>query len=84
MSKPDTRLEAISLLRFLPPGTADLGELSRAEMREAGLGAWSAPLHAREDTRPPDGLHDYDEVLPAEPAAPAPGERVIELRFKAG
>lgn len=83
MSNPTNRLEAISLLRFLPPGAADVGEgITREDLRAEGVGVWSDPCGRVDDLRPI--FEDFDEVLHVAAEEPKAGERVIELRFKAG
>jgi hypothetical protein len=84
------KLEAISLIRFLPAGAADVG-VSREALRAADAGAWSAPGGQRDDVRclagdgrPPSAqceLADYDPVVPLDDRAVAQGERAIPLRF---
>ena len=83
------KLEAISLIRFLPAGAADIG-VRRDVLRESGAGAWSAPGGQRDDLRgltddraPPAQceLADYDPVVPLDDRAAAKGERVLVLRF---
>ena len=91
----DTKLEAISLMRFLPAGAAQLGEgVTRDQMREAGLGAWSAPCERKDDLRTDSeraadaGLEGYDIVLQQpedESEIPTePGGSVFRVRFQAG
>lgn len=85
MPESPRRLEAISMLRFLPTDPASWGqEVGREELRAAGLGDWSAAGGARDDLRAAGGLADYDEPILAGDDPPARGERVVELRFKAG
>jgi hypothetical protein len=91
----DKKLEAISLMRFLPAGAANMGEgVTREQLREAGLGRWSAPCGRTDDVRSAEeraaaaGLEGYDVVLPqpedASEAPTAPGGPVIRIRFQAG
>lgn len=90
------KLETFSLMRMLPAGAADMGDVTREELRERDLGAWSAPSGRIDDVRAVQGavvsspqdprtMADFDEVLPLEERdAAADRERVIELSFKAG
>lgn len=85
MPESPRRLEAISMLRFLPTDPSSWGqEVGREELRAAGLGDWSAAGGMRDDLRAVGGLADYDEPILAGDDPPARGERVVELRFKAG
>ncbi|GEM_PF-2862729 len=92
-------LEAISLLRFLPAGAADMGDVTREEMRQAGAGRWSAPLRRADDMRPAleapvedepateeraGDLPGYDRVLPLDDGEPDERAPVVMLSFKTG
>lgn len=93
MADSDVKLEAISLLRFLPPRAAKIGdEVTRQDLRDAGYGPWAAgggrtddlradALPTADDDVPELGLEDYDQILPAEPHEPDSDEPVIVLRF---
>jgi hypothetical protein len=89
------KLEAISLMRLLPAGAADLGDVTREELREASHGEWSALLGRKDDLRdglaPADApteecevLPGYDTVVPLAEAQVKENEPVIELRFSEG
>jgi len=91
----DKKLEAISLMRLLPAGAAAIGEgVTRDQLREAGLGAWSAPCGRKDDLRTEAEraeaaeLEGYDIVLPQpedESEAPTePGVPVLRMCFQAG
>lgn len=69
------KLEAVSLFRILPAGAAELG-VSREEMREAGVGAWSAGGGQQDDVSRLFDPEEFDEVLPA----PEP-EEVTDARI---
>ena len=82
------KLEAISLVRILPAGGANVGDVSRDELRGAEVGKWAARVEARDDVTPVYGppparhpLDDYDRPVPLDDREPEPGERVIVLRF---
>ena len=89
------KLETISLMRFLPPGAALVGEDGAAHAAD-GDGSWYAPCDRVDDLRgvlggvlgdgpePTPELRGYDEVLPLGDDKPAPCEDVIVLRFRAG
>ena len=90
----DKKLEAVSLMRLLPAGAADLGDgVTREQLREAGLGAWSTRCGRRDDVSaatvdaPDPGLEDYDAVLPqpedTSEAPTAPGGPVVRMQFSA-
>ena len=91
-------LEAISLLRFMPAAAADLGDVTREEMRRADQGKWCAKLGVKDDLRAglPRCEDDvdteearradvpgFDVVLPAGEADDSEGP-VVELSFSAG
>jgi hypothetical protein len=79
--------EAISLMRFLPPGAADLGEeVTRDDMRAAGIGEWSGRVTHRDDVscvfdRPPELPEEFDYVVPMMDEVTEPGIKVTRLRF---
>lgn len=79
-------------MRFMPPGAANIGEgVTRQQLRDAGLGAWSASCGRTDDVsaiqgRPPAQddaplFEDFDEVLPADAVEALDDEPRIELRF---
>ncbi len=90
------KLEAFSLMRMLPPRAAQVGDVTREELRQAELGTWTAACGRKDDvgaalepvTSTPEDprlMEDFDEVLPQEGRQKADqGEKVIELSFKAG
>jgi hypothetical protein len=82
--------EAIALVRFLPAGAADLGpEVTRDELREAGIGGWSGKVTHRDDVscvfgpaeRPPELPPEFEYVVPTTDEAPKATERVVRMRF---
>ncbi len=86
--------EAASMLRFMPAGTADLGEATRDELREADLGCWSDDTRRTDDLRGGLALEEedteliecpelagFDVVRPLEDEAPQTEGPVLELRF---
>lgn len=88
-------LEAISLLRILPAGGADLGEATREDMRQADVGKWSDPCGRQDDLRETmaaadapteehEALPGFDAVVPLGEADARPQEPVVELRFSEG
>ena len=95
MSNIDKKLEAFSLMRMLPPGAAQVGDVTRQELRDADLGSWVAPCGRTDDLsalvepaasspEEPRLMEDFDEVLPKEPAAAKVEGTVVIMRFKAG
>jgi hypothetical protein len=79
--------DALAFFRILPAGAADIGEdVSREELREAGLGDWSLKdLIADDLSDVPLFGPDYDELVRLDDSEPAPGERVVRLEMgKAG
>lgn len=58
------KLEALAFVRILPPGAADVGDVSREDLRDAGAGTWSARVAHRDDV----GCL-FDEVPEAPPEA---------------
>lgn len=85
--------EALAFIKILPAGAADIGpDVSREELREAGVGAWSASVTHRDDVgclfdpeelaeRPAELPPEFDYVVPTTDEAPAASERTIRLRF---
>ena len=65
--EPPVSLEAISLLRFLPAAAADLGDVSREEMRRANQGKWSARLGRKDDLRDSLAPPELEPELKPEP-----------------
>lgn len=47
--KLSKKLETFSLMRMLPPGAADMGDVTRDELRDRDLGTWSAPCGRTDD-----------------------------------
>ncbi len=88
--------EALAFIRILPAGAADIGpDVTRAELREAGLGSWSLAcggrddlsreLAALDDAGPPPTLPpEYDELIPISDRPPEIHENVVVLRFGTG
>ena len=91
-------LEVISLFRFLPAAGADMGDVSREELREADMGQWSHSCGRRDDLQEglgpddpteehvptPAELSGFDIVLPLAEPDPVENEPRIELRFSEG
>jgi len=82
------KLEAISLVRILPAGQANVGDVTRDQLRENEVGRWAARVPTRDDVScvygPPPARHpldDYDHPVPVDDREPEPGENVVVLRF---
>ncbi len=63
-------LEVISLFRFLPAAGAELGDVTREELREADMGQWSHPCGRHDDLQAglaPPGPDDPTEEQEASP-----------------
>lgn len=76
--------DALAFLRILPAGAADIGpEVTREELREAGVGDWVVTGGMVDDVGClfPEFGPEYDVVLPMD-AAPARVERAVQVRFK--
>lgn len=74
--------EALAFFRILPAGAADVGaDVSREELRDAGLGQWSMSCTERDDLR---GLlrDEYDEPVCLDDREPGHGETYVELRLR--
>jgi hypothetical protein len=71
------KLEAISLLRFMPAAAADMGDVTREELRQAEQGQWSAKLGRVDDLR--RGLPRCEDDVDTEEAlgADVPGFDVV-------
>ena len=89
------KLEAISLMKILPSGAADVGGVTRQQLRDAGVGRWSAQCESVDDLRdafdapepdteivPCPELEGYDQPTRVEGEDKAQG--VVELRFVEG
>lgn len=71
--------DALAFFRILPAGAADLGEeVSREDLRAAGLGDWSMRDVGRDDLGDVFGP-EFDEVLPFDEAPTNPGVGVTRL-----
>ena len=58
------KLEAISLMKLLPAGAADVGGVTRQQLRDAGVGQWSAQCEAVDDLRAAiDGPEPDTEIV---------------------
>lgn len=82
------KLEAISLVRILPAGKANVGNVTRDELRDSEVGKWAAQVPARDDVSCVYGpvpakhpLDDYDHPVPLDDREPEPGENVVVFRF---
>lgn len=86
--------EALAFIRLLPAGAADIGpDVTRAELREAGVGNWSLACGGRDDlsgdlppideATPPkrDLPPEFDELVPLTDRPPEAHEKVVTLRF---
>lgn len=73
--------EALGLFRILPAGAANVGDVSREELREAGVGRWSLQDVSSDDLTdvlpPMEGEYDIPVRLDDRP--PEAGERVVEI-----
>lgn len=72
------KLEAISLFRILPAGAAEIG-VSRQEMREAGVGSWSAGGGQRDDVSCLFDPEEFDEVMPSPEADEVTDARILKF-----
>lgn len=73
--------DALAFFRILPAGAADVGrDVSRDELRAAGLGEWSMTEVGRDDLGEAFG-GEYDEVLPLEEEPTDPRVTPVVIRF---
>ena len=76
--------EALAYFRILPAGAADVGDdVSREDLREAGLGDWSLKGVGHDDLTDvlPPLPDEYDVPIRMDDRAPGPGEPVVELKM---
>jgi hypothetical protein len=61
------KLEALAFVKMLPPRAVDIGpDVTRDELRAAGVGAWSAEVQFRDDARCVPAVLDAADRAPAE------------------
>ena len=77
--------EALAFFRILPAGAADMGEVTREELRAEGLGLWSLTEPIAEDigcvfNRPEEISEEYD--IPLIEHVERPDEVVTHVRFR--
>ncbi|MFZ5478074.1 MAG: hypothetical protein ACOZNI_14965 [Myxococcota bacterium] len=76
--------QALGFFRILPAGAADVGDdVSREDLREAGLGDWSLKDVGSDDLSDvmPELGPEYDVPVLLDDRPPAPGEKVVKLTF---
>lgn len=76
--------DALAFFRILPAGTADIGDdVSRADLRAAGVGDWALTDVGRDDLSDVLG-GDYDEPVPIDDLPTEPKVPVVRLKIGNG